>query len=95
MSNDYIFDILGYLGSFCLSIMMIPQVYHTIKTKKTEDISIRFLLLNLLAVCFLIPYSVYYRLYPILAANFSVAICNLILLFYSVLNEITKRIPFA
>ena len=38
MSVDYIFTIFGYLGAGCLSIMMIPQVWHTVKTKKTEDI---------------------------------------------------------
>tara|TARA_B100000900_G_C20476844_1_gene673805 strand:+ start:716 stop:1000 length:285 start_codon:yes stop_codon:yes gene_type:complete len=91
MSNDFIFEILGYLGSGCLSIMMIPQVYHTIKTKKTDDISIKFLLFNLLAVCFLIPYSIHFKLYPILSANFSVFICNSIILYYAISNRINQR----
>ena len=69
MSVDYIFTIFGYLGAGCLSIMMIPQVWHTVKTKKTEDLSIKFLLFNMLAICFLLPYSIYYRLYPILISN--------------------------
>lgn len=80
------FEIFGYIGAACLSVMMIPQVYLTIKTKKTDDISIKFIVFNLLACCFLIPYSIYFRLYPILSANFSVTICNLILLYYCLHN---------
>ena len=95
MSVDYIFTIFGYLGAGCLSIMMIPQVWHTVKTKKTEDLSIKFLLFNMLAICFLLPYSIYYKLYPILISNIFVAICNSILLFYCTLNELSKHIPIS
>ena len=86
MNTDYIFNIFGYIGSGFLSIMMWPQIYLTIKTNKTDDISIKFLVANLCAISFLLPYSIYFKLYPILGANLSLFICNLILLFYSVKN---------
>ena len=86
MNTDNIFNIFGYIGSGFLSIMLWPQIYLTIKTNKTDDISIKFLVANLCAIGFLLPYSIYYQLYPIIVANSSVFISNSILLFYSVKN---------
>ena len=136
MNNDNIFEIFGYIGAFCLSIMGIPQVIHTVKTEKTEDISIKFVIFNLLAICFLLPYSIYFKLYPIMGipqvihtiktektedisikfivfnllaicfllpysiyfklypvmgANFSVCICNLIILYYCIRNQLKNK----
>tara|TARA_Y100000813_G_C24140416_1_gene342185 strand:+ start:1023 stop:1301 length:279 start_codon:yes stop_codon:yes gene_type:complete len=91
MNNDNIFEIFGYIGAFCLSIMGIPQVIHTIKTEKTEDISIKFIVFNLLAICFLLPYSIYFKLYPVMGANFSVCICNLIILYYCIRNQLKNK----
>ena len=87
MDINNILEIFGYIGAFCLSIMGIPQVIHTVKTEKTEDISMKFVLFNLLANCFLLPYSVYFKLYPIMGANISVCICNIIILYYCIRNH--------
>ena len=87
MSYDLMFTIFGYIGSSFLSIMTIPQVYLTIKTNKTEDLSINFIICNLFAVAFLLPYSIYFLLYPIIIANFSVCSCNLIILYYCLKNR--------
>ena len=80
MDNDTIFNIIGYCGSSFLTIMMIPQVITSFKTKKVDDISFLFVFLNLMAVSCLIPYSLYFQLYPVLAANVSVGVCNLSLI---------------
>lgn len=84
MNNDTLFNIIGYFGSGFLTIMMIPQVVTSYKTKKVDDISFLFVFLNLMAVSCLIPYSLYFGLYPVLAANFSVGICNLLLVFLKI-----------
>lgn len=63
--------------------MLIPQV---ILTNKTKDLSIVFLLMNMVAVSSMIPYSVYFNLTPVLIANSSVGICNSILLYYTICN---------
>jgi uncharacterized protein with PQ loop repeat len=86
MNTDTIFDIFGYIGATFLSIMMIPQVYLTVKTNRTEDLSIKFIIFNLCAIAFLLPYSIYFKIYPVLIANFSVFICNFILLIYCIKN---------
>ena len=71
ISQALIYTIIAYIGSCIAGIMLIPQVYLTIKTKKTDDISLEFLILNMLAVLAMIPYSIYFKLHPILIANLS------------------------
>lgn len=83
---DFIFLIFGYLGSLIAIFMMFPQVYLTIKTRKTEDISIKTIIMNLSAQVFFLPYSVYFRLYPLMTANVSLAICDLIIIFIYLKN---------
>ena len=86
-----IFNILGYIGASFLTVMMYPQVYQTVKTNKTRDISVNFIYLNLCAVSFLIPYSVHFKLYPVLMANTSVGICNFLLLYFIYKNKSIKN----
>ena len=42
-------DILGYLAGFLATIVMIPQSYKIIKTKKSDDISLEFLYIGQLS----------------------------------------------
>tara|TARA_B100001093_G_C26665409_1_gene943757 strand:- start:580 stop:858 length:279 start_codon:yes stop_codon:yes gene_type:complete len=91
MTLDNIFNIFGYIGAGFLSVMMIPQVYLTVKSNKTQDLSVKFLFLNLTAIGFMLPYSIYFRLYPILITNCSVGICNAIILIYALRNKISEN----
>ena len=81
------FNLLGYIGGSMVGIMLIPQVYLTIKTNKTDDLSVIFLIINTIAVSNMIPYAIYFKLYPVLAANTSVGICNIVLLYYTIKNK--------
>lgn len=78
--NEDIFIIFGFMGSIICSLMMIPQVYLTISLNKIEDLSIKFISMNLLAQLFFLPYSIYFMLYPLLLANISLSLCDLILI---------------
>ena len=92
MVNAYLIYIsLGYIGSSLIGIMLIPQVYLTIKTNKTEDLSIVFLIVNMFAVLSMVPYSIYFSLYPVLIANSSVGTCNCILLYYTIRNNYIRK----
>ena len=91
MSDIFIYDILGWFGSSLLTIMMYPQVYLTLKTNKTDDLSIKFVSLNLLATICLVPYSIYYNIIPIAIANISLLICNLILISLYIKNKYCYR----
>ena len=80
MKNEDIYIIFGFIGSIICNLMMIPQVYLTISLNKIEDLSIKFISMNLLAQLFFLPYSIYFMLYPLLLANISLSLCDLILI---------------
>jgi MtN3 and saliva related transmembrane protein len=41
-------DIVGYLASICMVLGYLPQTYHTIRTRKTDDIAVgTFLLMGI------------------------------------------------
>lgn len=39
-------EIIGYLGGFLLSANLLPQLYQSVTTKSSEDVSMLFLVLN-------------------------------------------------
>jgi uncharacterized protein with PQ loop repeat len=49
-------DILGWVGSTLLTINLVPQIYKIHSTKKVEDISTSFIVVNILG---LTMYSIY------------------------------------
>ena len=91
MSDIIIYDIFGWFGSSLLTIMMYPQVYLTCKTNRTDNLSIKFVFLNLLATICLVPYSIYYNIIPIAIANISLLLCNLILISLYIKNKYCNR----
>ena len=59
MNKEIIKNIFGYLAA-CLVSTQIPQIYHTFKTKKTDDLSLGFLCLQL-TTCFLF-FNIWYNI---------------------------------
>ena len=92
MHIETVFTSFGYIGSGLIGVMMIPQAYWTVKTKETKDISFLFIAMNMLAVGFMLPYSVYFELYPVLAGNISVGICNFLIMFQIIQNFRKKKL---
>ena len=86
--NDEIFIIFGYIASIIGIIMMFPQVYLTIKKNSTEDLSIKTVCMNFMAQLFFLPYSLYFKLYPLLVANVSIGMCDAIILTIFVRNKL-------
>lgn len=84
--NSLFYDICGYLGGGILAIVFIPQVYKTVITNKTEDISITSISLNIFASTLYIPYCFYYMLWPIIISNTTILICQIIILYYCIKN---------
>ncbi len=81
MGNN-IFLIFGYLASASASLMMFPQVYLTLKNKTVEDLSIKTISLGLLTQCLFLPYSIHFRLYPLLTVNCILGSCDLFIIGY-------------
>lgn len=83
-----IYETCGFLGACLIGTMMFPQIYRTMTTQKSQDISVTFLAMNLVAASLLIPYAAYFKLYPVIIANCSVATCNIVLLCFRL-----KQVP--
>ena len=89
--NDKHIDIIGYIGCFFLFISFIPQTIDVIKTKKTENISKRFIRLIIITSIILSFYSYLKKVYPILLSNISVFINNTIIYYIKCRNEKNRR----
>lgn len=78
---DYI-DILGLVGSTIIGISFIPQTYKIIKTHDIESLSLNFVIINILSSTLMIIYGVELNIIPIIIANLSVCLNNIIIMYY-------------
>ena len=78
--NDDIFWAFGYSGSTLACIMMLPQLYLTYNTQSTKDLSIYTIVLNLCTQCFFFPYSIHFKIYPLVTVNTFLSLCDILLL---------------
>ena len=75
-------DIFGFLGAFFLTVTLIPQLYHSYREKKMDDISKGFLGIQVLTcTCFLI-YGILLHEIPLILANIIVLCQTFILIFF-------------
>ena len=81
------FIVIGYIGSFMLSILMLPQIYQTYKSKDASGISIWFLIFELITTSLWIIYGVGFLLegildgIPIVIANSCMMISTSVLIY--------------
>lgn len=67
---DHITDIIGYAASICMVLGYCPQLIHTLRTRKTDDIAMgTFLLMGIGGFFFLIQ--------GLLLSNWPLFLCNL------------------
>ena len=86
MNINEIMDLLGLIGSILVGICFIPQTYKTINSEEINDISLSFMILNIIASSLMCIYGGYYIILPIIIANGSVLI-NCIIITYCVCNR--------
>ena len=67
--KDDIFLIFGYIGSANACLMMLPQIYLTIKKQTMEDISMQTISMNLITQILFLPYTIHNKLYPFCSSN--------------------------
>lgn len=79
MDNNY--DYIGYIGTFFISINLIPQIYHIYKIKDVKSISVISYVFNLFSSIFMIIYGYLINKTPILISNGTIFICSIIMLF--------------
>ena len=66
---DLIKDIFGYIGGFGVVFTYLPQVIKAWKTGLVRDISIKYIIIGSIATLFMIAYSGWAMLLPILVVN--------------------------
>ena len=69
MLNKDITEVIGYCGAACLTISLIPQIIHTIKTKRVSDISYGFISLQILTCILFLIYGIMLLEKPLIIAN--------------------------
>lgn len=65
MSTDDLVDGLNYFSGVLYSILWIPQIYTSIKSKDTSQISICMLLINNMALSITLLFGIYYNIMSI------------------------------
>ena len=78
--DDKTKTIIGYTGGTLLNITFIPQIYKTFKTKRTDDISIYFMSLQMVTSIFCLTYAILLDENPLIISN-SILFCELLALF--------------
>jgi MtN3 and saliva related transmembrane protein len=76
-----IFDIIGYIGTCLLGITLVPQVHKTFKRKKASDLSLSYLVLQILSNILFIIYGYGIQSIPVIASNCMVVTCSLTLVY--------------
>ena len=75
--NDSFYLAFGYAASANACIMMFPQVYLTCKKQSVEDLSMKTICLNILTQFLFLPYSIHFRLYPLITVNSFLTMCDI------------------
>ena len=74
-------NILGYSGGSLLVITLFPQIYQTYKTKQTRDLSLLFVILQIITCILFLSYGILLKEYPLVIANSIVFLEQLLLLY--------------
>ena len=74
-------SIYGYIGGVFVSITLVPQIVHTLRLKRVEQLSSVFLITNTIGTVFMLIYSIQESLLPVLVTNTFIFACNIILCF--------------
>ena len=73
-------DIVGYIGSFLISIVLIPQVYTTYKARNVESLSPCFLFTSIVGASTMMYYGSSIEAVPVMISNSSVLFNSVTLL---------------
>jgi len=76
------YDVIGYIGGALLVLNFTPQIYKTYKTKKMKDVSLIFIIFNIITCCFQTTYGILIDATPLIIAN-SIVFFELLILLYA------------
>ena len=75
-------DIFGYIGASLIVISLTPQIVKTYNTKNTNDISLKFIFMQILTVIFLLIYTSLKGDLPLMIANICLIFQFSVLLYF-------------
>jgi uncharacterized protein with PQ loop repeat len=70
----------GLASSVLITVMFVPQVVHTCRTKDTDGLSYAFLVTNLVASGLGLVYSAHFHILPMMIANVSASLFSFCIL---------------
>jgi len=86
MNISFFFELVGLFGGILLGIDLIPQVFQTIVSNSTKDISLLWQFLHLFGLSMLYSYAIYFNRWSIYIRGSLEIISILILIFYKIKN---------
>lgn len=82
---------IGFAGSIMIGISFIPQTYKVVKGNDTKSISSKFIFVNILSSSLMTTYGSILKIYPVIIANSSVLLNNLIILYFINTQQCTPQ----
>jgi len=86
-------EFVGLTSSVLISVMFVPQVIHTYKTKNTTGINYSFLFLNAAASSLGLVYAIHYNIVPMIIANTSAGLFSISLFFIKMITNYDNHLP--
>ena len=90
-SLDLLFEIFGYSGGFILGLCLLPQIYKSIKTKTTKDISFGWQFLYGCGLSLILSYAVYNKLHAVYIPGFVELLCIFLLIGLKLKYDIIEK----
>lgn len=85
-------QVVAYMGNTSILIYNVPQIYHTIKTKSTKDISGWFLIIRVISSLLWLIYSLYTMEFFVLLSWIITGSSTVILMYYKfIYNQCVER----
>ena len=72
-------NVYGYIGGGLIASTLVPQIAHTCRVKKADQISIGFLSTNILGTTFMVIYSIQEYLLPVIITNIVILLSLMVL----------------
>ena len=90
---DLTTNIIGYIGSFLIGIIFIPQIIHIYKTKEVNAISYTTQIISILSAIFMLIYGYLIDSLPIILCNIVVGLTSFIVCFMKYFYTNTQVSP--
>ncbi len=91
MNNDFI-QILGWIATFLFSIMIIPQMVKTYRSKDTSGVSLLMFIIFLIANIIALTYALFIKQFPLIVKYIIALVTTIIyLILYAVFYQRKKK----